>query len=99
LGRKELLMTEAALTFGVVIFLGIFFVMLKLPLRQLRWLLGHHIMLDISVTVFALAIHWGTMTGLMAAAIAGMITSIMTVLGRWAVGYREGEVTVRGVLM
>jgi len=92
-------MIEVALVFGAVIFLGVFFIMVKLPLRTLRWLLGHHVMLDISVTVFALVVHWGTMTGLMAAAIAGMITSVMTVLGRWAVGYREGKRCVRGAFV
>jgi len=91
-------MIEAALTFGVVIFLGVLFIIAKLPRRQLLWLLGHHVALDIVVTVFALVVHWGTMTGLMAAAIAGMICSVVTAAARWLIGYREGSRIHNGIL-
>lgn len=91
-------MIEVALTFGIVIFLGVLFILVKLPRSTVLTLLGHHVWLDVGVTVLTLWIHWGTMTGLMAAAIAGMICSVTTAAGRWLIGYRHKGKIHRGVL-
>jgi hypothetical protein len=85
-------MIEATLTFGVIIFVGLAAILIKLPTRSMLWLLGRALWLDVFVTVFALVIHWGTMTGLMAAAVAGLMCSATTTVARWAVGYtRSGK--------
>lgn len=91
-------MIEAAFTFGAVIFVGMMFLILKLPRPVVLWLLGHSLLVDVVVTIFAIMIHWGTMTGLMAAAIAGMCCSIATWLGRTLIGYKAGGRIHRGVL-
>ena len=80
-------MLEAAITFGLIIFIGIALILLKLPTRTALWLLGKHIWLDLAVTALTLWIHWGTMTGLMSAAVAGMMCSLITSLARRVFGY------------
>ena len=84
-------MIEAAFIFGLVIFLGIALVLWKLPTGITLWLLGHHMLLDISIVALATWMHWGTMTGLMSAAMAGLICTATTSLARMVVGY-----TVKG---
>jgi hypothetical protein len=45
--------------------------------------------LDISVSALAYAMHYGTFTGVMAAAVAGLMCSSFTMIGRWAIGYSD----------
>lgn len=54
-------------------------------------LLRHTLAIDLSVTLLTLAIHWGTFSGLMAATIAGLLTSVGTSLAKRAFGYIEGD--------
>ena len=79
---------------GVIIFVGLLLLFIKLPhIWRLR-LLGHPLVLDISVSVLAYLIHWGTFTGVMAAAVAGLMCSGFTALGRKAFGFmRHGHYT------
>lgn len=91
-------MIEAVFTFGLVIFIGIAAILVKLPRRTALWLLGHALWLDILVTLFALAIHWGTVTGLMAAAVAGLMCSVTTSFARWLIGYTRGKKYYPGVI-
>ena len=76
-------MIEAAFTFGAVIFVGLAFLFAKLPRSLAAWCLRHPLVLDLLVFVLTLWIHWGTMTGLMAATIAALCTSAATSFGRW----------------
>ncbi len=76
---------------GLVVFIGVALVFLKLPrLWQLR-LLGRPLTLDLVVSTLTLAVHWGTFTGVMAATIAGLLTSATTWLGRLMVGFVRGR--------
>lgn len=81
-------MIEAAFTFGLIIFLGIALILWKLPKPMTLWLLGHHMLLDVSVTALTAWMHWGTMTGLMSAAMAGLICTTTTSFARIVVGYK-----------
>jgi hypothetical protein len=74
-------------TAGFVLIFSLAFIMFKIKRRTALWLLGHDTMLDIGVTVLMTLIHWGTFTGLMAAAFAGLMCSAFTTAGRWAFGY------------
>lgn len=85
-------------TAGVIILMGFVFIGIKLPRRTALWLLGRPLMLDISVSVLAYALHWGTFTGVMAAAIAGLMCSVFTAVCRWAFGYIRGNVYYPGKL-
>ena len=80
-------MIEAVLVFGVIVFAGVAFLLAKVPPKLRAWLLGHHVALDITVSAVVLWIHWGTMTGLMAAAVAGFICSAYTSMLRGLLGF------------
>ena len=72
---------------GTIIFVGLLLLFAKLPhLWRLR-LLGRPLTLDVAVSLLAYAIHWGTFSGVMAAAVAGLMCSGFTMVGRWAIGY------------
>ncbi len=81
---------------GVIIFAGLAFLLIKLPRRTMLILLGWPLTLDFAVSVLAYALHWGTFSGVMAAAVAGMLTSVFTTVARKAIGYIEGGKQVPG---
>ena len=60
---------------GVAIFLGLLLVFVKLPRRTLLRLLRYDLVIDLFVTLTVLAIHFGTFSGVMAATVAGLLTS------------------------
>lgn len=87
-------MLETVVCFGAIIFTGIALILIKLPRAWSLTLLGHSAWLDGAVTALSLWMHWGTMTGLMAAAMAGLMCSCATSLARWLFGsIRSGEYT------
>lgn len=91
-------MLETVFVFGAIILLGLVLILLKLPAQVSLWLLGHHTLLDIAVTGITLWIHWGTMTGLMSAAMAGLMCSLLTSGGRRLFGYIKHGRYFRGLL-
>ena len=72
---------------GVIIFLGMLLLGLKLKAKTSLTLLGHPLALDFSVSAIALIMHYGTFSGVMAAAVAGLMCSGFTSAARYAVGY------------
>jgi len=72
---------------GVIIFLGMLLLGIKLPRKVSLKLLGHPLALDLAVTVVAYAMHYGTFSGIMAAAVAGLMCSGFTSAARYAFGY------------
>lgn len=72
---------------GVIIFFGMLLLGIKLPRRVSLKLLGHPLALDLSVSVIAYATHYGTFSGIMAAAVAGLMCSGFTSGARYAFGY------------
>ena len=72
---------------GVIIFLGLLFIFVKLPRRTALRLLGCPLALDIVVSIFTLLVHWGTFSGVMAAAVAGLMTSGFSSAGRFLFGW------------
>jgi hypothetical protein len=83
---------------GVIIFVGMLFLFVKLPKRVVLTLLGWPLTVDIAGAAAAYILHWGTFSGVMAAAVAGMMLSGMTSVGRYAVGYKENGRYVPGKL-
>jgi hypothetical protein len=81
---------------GVIIFLGLLLLALKLKPRTSLRLLGHPLKLDIAVSVLAFIMHYGTFTGVMAAAVAGLMCSAFTTIARRAFGYIERDVYYPG---
>lgn len=77
---------------GVIIFLGMLLLGLKLKAKTSLTLLGHPLALDFSVSALAFIMHYGTFSGVMAAAVAGLMCSGFTSLARYAIGYiRDGK--------
>ena len=77
---------------GVIIFLGLLLLGFKLPLRTSLRLLGRPLALDFGVSALAFIMHYGTFSGVMAAAVAGLMCSGFTSAARYAVGYiRDGK--------
>lgn len=82
---------------GLMIFLGTTLILLKLPRRMMLKALRHDVALDLSVTVLVLAIHWGTFSGVMAATIAGLLTSTATSSLKRLVGYIQDDMYYPGM--
>ena len=76
---------------GFAIFLGLVFIFIKLPRRAMLRLLRHDVALDLGVTLLTLLVHWGTFSGVMAATVAGLLTSLGTTLAKRAFGYIKGN--------
>lgn len=83
---------------GVIIFLGMLLLGLKLPLKTSLRLLGRPLALDFSVSALAFIMHYGTFSGVMAAAVAGLMCSGFTSLARYAFGYIEAGKYIPGKL-
>ena len=74
---------------GVIIFFGMLLLGIKLPRRVSLKLLGRPLALDLGVSVLAYIMHYGTFSGVMAAAVAGLMCSGFTSAARYAFGYIE----------
>ena len=74
---------------GVIIFLGMLLLGLKLKTRTSLTLLGRPLALDFGVSALAFFMHYGTFSGVMAAAVAGLMCSGFTSCARYAFGYIE----------
>jgi hypothetical protein len=82
---------------GVIIFVGLLLLFIKLPRLLALRLLGQPLALDLVVSIAAYILHWGTFSGVMAAAVAGLMCSGFTAVGRWAIGYSKGGRVIPGV--
>ena len=72
---------------GAIIFLGMLMLGLKLKRKLSLRLLGMPLALDFGVSALAFAMHFGTFSGVMAAAVAGLMCSGFTSVARKAFGY------------
>ena len=72
---------------GFTVFLGMALLLAKLPRRTALRILKHDLLLDIAVTLLVLLVHWGTFSGVMAATVAGLLTSVATSSLKGLVGY------------
>ena len=81
---------------GIIIFLGLLLLGAKLPRSTSLRLLGRPLALDIGVSVLAYVLHYGTFSGIMAAAVAGLMCSGFTSVARYAFGYTVNNRYYRG---
>ena len=79
---------------GFMIFLSVVLILAKLPRRLMLKALHHDVALDLAVSILVLVIHWGTFSGVMAATVAGLMTSGAKRL----FGYIDGNRYVPGIL-
>lgn len=78
-------------TTGLMIFLGVALILAKLPRRMMLKALKHDLAIDLIVTMLTLLIHWGTFSGVMAATVAGLMTSLATSGLKQLFGYIDGD--------
>ena len=83
---------------GFMVFLGLALLMAKLPRRTMLKALGYPLALDLVVSVLTLTVHWGSFSGVMAATVAGLLTSLGTSAARRLFGYIRNGIYVRGLL-
>ena len=76
---------------GFLVFLGVFAVFIKLPLRWTLWLLGKPLLTDLGLTILVYLAHLGTIRGMLTAAVAGLLISGGTTIGRNLIGYIKAE--------
>jgi len=84
---------------GVIILLGFLALFLKLRRRTLLVLLGKPLAVDLAGSILAYILHWGTFSGVMAAAVAGLMLSTLTSVARFSVGYIDRSVYYPGHLL
>lgn len=82
---------------GVIIFVGLLLLFIKLPRIIALRLLGRPLALDLVVSIVAYLLHWGTFSGVMAAAVAGLMCSGFTAVARRLIGYSRDGKTIPGV--
>ena len=76
---------------GFMIFAGVGLLLAKLRRRTMLRVLKHDLLLDVTVTLLVLLIHWGTFSGVMAATVAGLLTSLTTSGLKRLIGYADAE--------
>ena len=82
---------------GFAVFLGLLFLLIKMPRRLMLRLLHHDAVLDGVVTVVVLIVHWGSFDGVMAATVAGLLTSAATTFAKRLFGHVAGTKYYPGV--
>ena len=83
---------------GFMVFLGVALLMAKLPRRTMLKALGYPLALDLAVSALTLMVHFGTFSGVMAATVAGLLTSLATSGARRLFGYISKGTYVRGLI-
>ena len=83
---------------GFTVFLGVMLILAKLPRRLMLRSLKHDLVIDVLVSLLTLLIHWGTFSGVMAATVAGLLTSMATSGLKRLVGYISGNTYYPGFI-
>jgi nucleoside permease NupC len=81
---------------GLAVFMGVALIFAKLKRRTMLKALHHDLKIDVAVTTLVLLIHWGTFSGVMAATICGLLTSVATSSLKKLVGYIDSDVYYPG---
>jgi hypothetical protein len=76
---------------GTVVFLSLIVLFWRLPLKGRLWLLGHPAWLEVPFGFLAYALHYGTFSGMMSAAVAAILCFGFTQAGRKLIGYIDGK--------
>lgn len=81
---------------GITVFLAAALIFAKLPRRTMLRALKHDLAIDLMVSMIVLLIHWGTFSGVMAATVAGLLTSLATSGLKRMFGYIDGNSYIVG---
>lgn len=83
---------------GLIIVGGFVLLSTKMTLETNLKILGLGLWADIAISAAAYALHWGTFTGVMAAAFAGLLYSVVTTIGSKVWGHIKKGKYHRGML-
>ena len=83
---------------GLTVFVGVLLILIKLPRRMMLKALNRPLWIDLFVSLVTMVVHWGTFSGVMAATVAGLLTSMATSGARRLVGYISNDVYYPGIL-
>jgi len=83
---------------GLAIFGGAALLLAKLKRRWLLRALDHDLAVDVAVSAITLVIHWGTFSGVMAATVAGLLTSLATSAAKRVFGHIRNGVYYPGLV-
>jgi hypothetical protein len=75
-------MLTNAITLAVLSTAGMWVIYKKLPRKIRRWIKNHGLLADISALLLTYTIFGGTVTALIAAALAGLMTSVLIYIGQ-----------------
>lgn len=76
---------------GTIVFLSLIVLFWRLPKSTRLWLLGHPAWLETPLGLLAYALHYGTFSGMMAAATAVCCCYAYVQCMRWAIGYTDAS--------
>ena len=77
---------------GSLVFFSLAIIVWRLPRKTMLWLFGHPLWLELPFAFVAYALHYGTFSGMMAAATAACICFVFVQFGRFFIGYtRDGK--------
>lgn len=82
---------------GLVVALGLLFLLAKLPWNWKITITSHPVAVDLMVFILLTALHWGTYSGVMVATIGAMFCSITLSVARRVIGYVKNGRYVRGM--
>jgi hypothetical protein len=82
---------------GAVVCLGLVMWFSKCSWRTRMMLLSHPLAVDILVFTILTILHWGTFSGVMAATVGALMTSVLLTAGRKSFGYMENGKYIRGM--
>ena len=83
---------------GFIIAMGLSMWFAKMSWGGRITMLSYPLILDISVFVMVTITHWGTYTGVMSAAVASLMVSLLITCGRKVWGYKVNGKYVRGMI-
>lgn len=72
---------------GFIVFLSLAVLAWRLPRKAKLWLLGHPLWLEVPFGIAAYMLHYGTFSGMMAAAVAVIMIFMCVQFGKWLIGY------------
>lgn len=83
---------------GIVVALGLFVMYIKMSWRGRMWVNSNPLTVDVMVFVGLTALHWGTFSGVMVAAVGALFCSLTISAARYFVGYITKGVYTPGVM-
>lgn len=83
---------------GTLVFLSLIVLVWRLPRKAMLWFFGHPAWLEVPFAFVAYALHYGTFSGMMAAATAACLCFCFVQAGRTLVGFIANGRYVPGIV-